>query len=172
MNGLTATAAFQKKYSIELVSPEVLEGAVSEELGADEIDDAHIDLTKRMLRFLTDVDGAGLAAPQIGIQKQFFVFWDRRSTPYVVYNPQWYPAEGKKELWVEKCFNYDEGTYMVERYKYITGIWWEYDPETQTFEKRIKKFRGVDAQVFQHEVDLLHGRTAATTGTLVPYHTN
>lgn len=157
---------YQTKYDIHLVPREEVENVTCEDMTDDDIDADHIELTKRMLRFLSDVNGLGLAAPQIGIKKNFFVYWDRNLKPHCIYNPRYFPKERKKkEGWVEKCLSYGDEGYAVERYKYISAVWWEYDPENGELYRINKPLRGIDAQVFQHETDHLNGVTIAMIGT-------
>ena len=156
---------FQKKHDITLAASGEVEGAVCEEMTIEDITEEHIELTKSMLRFLSDMNGLGLAAPQIGITKQFFVYWNEQLKPNAVYNPKYFPAEKKKETWVEKCLTYGDQGFVINRYKYIRAVWWEFDPEKNELVKRMKKLRGLNAQVFQHETDHIHGKTIATEGT-------
>lgn len=165
MTKFSETDVAQKKHDIVLSTPADVEGVVCEEMTVDDITEEHIELTKSMLRFLSDVNGLGLAAPQIGITKQFFVYWNEKLEPNAAYNPRYFPAEKKKETWVEKCLTYGDQGYVIDRYKYIRAVWWEYNPTTKELVKRMKKLRGLNAQVFQHETDHLSGKTLATQGT-------
>jgi len=167
MTKFSETAVAQKTYDIVLSDPEFVENVSCEDVTIDDLTEEHVDLTKRMLRFLTDINGIGLAAPQIGIEKRFFVYWDEMVNPHVIYNPKFYPVERKKrERWVEKCLTYGDQGYEIERYKYISAVWWEYNPDKQELYKVTKRLRGLNAQVFQHETDHLNSKTLATEGTL------
>ena len=159
-------AVASKRHDIELCTPSFVEGIQCEEVTIDDIDEAHLDLTKRMLKFLTDVNALGLAAAQLGIEKRFFVFWDKRLDPRVRYNPKYF-ASGGKATWVEKCLTYGDRGYAVKRHKNIQAVWWEYDPESKSLIKKTKRMSGIDAQVFQHETDHLNGKTIATQGYMV-----
>ena len=64
------------RHDVKMASTSELENVVCEEVTAKDIDADHIDLTKRMFRFLADVGGLGLAAPQMGVKKRFFILWD------------------------------------------------------------------------------------------------
>lgn len=172
MTKFSDTAVAQAKHNLTLSPPEFVENVECAEMTVDDITEDHIDLTKRMLRFLTDINGLGLAAPQIGIEKRFFVYWNSQTRPQVIYNPKWYPAEKKKEGWVEKCLTYGDLGFLIERYKYISALWWEYDPENKNLYQVTKRLRGVDAHVFQHETDHLNSRTLKHTGIPMNSPTN
>ena len=99
--------------------------------------------------YATD-NGLALAAPQIGVQKQVFV-WDFGDEPMVVFNPQIAESDGE---WV-----YEEGCLS------IPGLYVEMVRPKQVL------LRGIDvegnpveweadeleARMFQHELDHLHG---------------
>ena len=53
----------------------------------DHIDDYIVSLTKRMIDIMYEAPGVGLAAPQIGINKNIFVF-DAGDGPNVAINPK------------------------------------------------------------------------------------
>ncbi|MCA1806502.1 MAG: peptide deformylase [Actinobacteria bacterium] len=156
----------EKTYDIKISAPDFVENVDCKEMTVDDITEEHVDLTKRMLRFLTDINGLGLAAPQIGLQKRFFVYWDENVRPHVIYNAKYYPHQKKKESWVEKCLTYGDLQFGVSRYKYIAAVWWEYDPDSHELYKVMKKLLGQDAQVFQHETDHINSRTIALHGTV------
>lgn len=166
MTKFSETAVAQKTHDIVLSDPQFVENVECEEVTIDDITEEHLDLTKRMLKFLSDVNGMGLAAPQVGIEKRFFVYWDETLKPHAIYNPKFYPAEKKKETWVEKCLTYGDQGFRVDRYKYISAVWWEYDPEKKELYKVTKRLRGLNAHVFQHETDHLNSKTISTEGVL------
>jgi peptide deformylase len=94
--------------------------------------------------------GIGLAAPQIGVQKQIFV-WDMDDEPMVVINPEIVESSGE---WV-----YDEGCLS------IPGLY------VEMVRPKVVLMRGLDldgntveieadelaARLFQHELDHLNG---------------
>jgi len=155
------------RHDITFAKTEEVERVVCTDVVEADCDDAHIDLTKRMLRLLSDIDGLGLAAPQIGIKKNFFVFWDHLNNPRVRYNPKYYPDGHSATAWHEKCLTYGNQPYRIKRYKTIRAVWFEYDFETKKLVKVTKQLKGRDCQVFQHETDHLNGHTIATKGSIV-----
>lgn len=94
--------------------------------------------------------GIALAAPQIGVQKQIFV-WDLDDEPMVVINPEIVEARGE---WV-----YDEGCLSIPglyvemvrpKEVLLRGV----DLEGETVEIEADELL---ARLFQHELDHLHG---------------
>lgn len=159
------------KHNIVLVSPNEIEG--SYELGgwtcavmtAELITPEHLDLTKRMLKFLADIDANGLAAPQIGIKQRFFVYWDNRTNQaHVCYNPQYYKASAYVRL-LERCLSYGDLRFYLERPKEVQAVWYEWD--NTKLVKKTKRLKGLNAEIFQHETDHLDGITIATKGVLI-----
>jgi peptide deformylase len=116
------------------------------------------DIDGKLVRLVDDMfdtlydsnQGIALAAPQIGVQKQIFV-WDLDETPTVVFNPEIVESSGE---WV-----YDEGCLS------IPGLYVELVRPKQVLLRGI----GIDgetveleadellARLFQHELDHLHG---------------
>ena len=115
-----------------------------------EIDASIERLAADMLETMYDAPGVGLAAPQIGVSKQIFVF-DIGEGPHVVVNPVLIEA---LDSWT-----FEEGCLSVP------GKWW---PIKRSAFARV---RGLDldgnevehegdelmGRVLQHEVDHLHG---------------
>jgi peptide deformylase len=98
----------------------------------------------------TSDSGIGLAAPQIGVQKQIFV-WDMDDEPMVIFNPEIVESSGE---WV-----YDEGCLS------IPGLYVEIlrpnevlmrgvDIDGNTIEIEASELAG---RLFQHEIDHLNG---------------
>jgi len=151
--------AVAQSLNLVLSSPNEVEGVVCEEMTITDITDEHIDLTKRMLKLLAEINGLGLAAPQIGLKKRFMVYWDtRQNMPYVCYNPKYYPSRHMVN-WAEKCLTYGDLTFAVQRYKEVQAVWWEYDPDKKELVKMSKNLKGLQGEVFQHETDHLNGIT-------------
>lgn len=116
-----------------------------------EIDGKVARLVDDMFDVLYDSDsGIGLAAPQIGVQKQIFV-WDMDEEPMVVINPEIVESSGE---WV-----YDEGCLSIPglyvemlrpNHVLMRGI----DLDGNTIEIEASELAG---RLFQHEIDHLNG---------------
>jgi peptide deformylase len=135
-------------YEIRTFGDPVLKARAAE---VTEIDGKVARLVDDMFDTLyTSDSGIGLAAPQIGVQKQIFV-WDMDDEPMVVINPEIVESSGE---WV-----YDEGCLS------IPGIYVEIVRPKEVL------MRGIDldgnevsieadelaARLFQHELDHLNG---------------
>lgn len=134
-------------YEIRVFGDPVLKTRASE---VKEIDGALVRLVDEMLDVMYRAPGIGLAAPQIGIRKQLFV-WDVDDAPTAIVNPVIVESRGE---WV-----YDEGCLS------IPGLYVEIARPKEVL------LRGVDldgneieieadellARLFQHELDHLQG---------------
>jgi peptide deformylase len=159
--------AAKKEHAIVFAKPEEVEGVVCEDVTIEDITPEHLDLTKRMLKLLAQINGLGLAAPQIGIKKKFFVYWDTRTnTPHCCYNAKYY-GNRSTATWGERCLTYGQLMFAIKRYKSIQAVWYEYDPDKHELVKRTKSMSRLEAEVFQHETDHLNGETLATKGILI-----
>jgi peptide deformylase len=99
--------------------------------------------------YLSD-SGIGLAAPQVGIQRQIFV-WDMEDDPRVIINPKIVESEGE---WV-----YDEGCLSIPglyvemtRPKKVLMTGLDLDGNEISVEAD-----ELEARLFQHELDHLNG---------------
>ena len=135
-------------YNIRVYGDPVLKQRATE---VTEIDGALRRLADDMLETMYAAPGVGLAAPQVGVQKRFFVY-DIGEGPGAIVNPVIHTRDGE---WI-----YDEGCLSVP------GLYW---PITRA---KTVHLTGLDldgnevefeadellARLFQHEVDHLDGR--------------
>ncbi|MFV0307676.1 MAG: peptide deformylase [Desertimonas sp.] len=135
-------------YSIRTFGDPVLK---TEAAPIGDIDGKTIRLVDDMFTTLYRSDnGVALAAPQIGVQKQVFV-WDFGDDPTVVFNPAIAESDGE---WVyeEGCLSIP-GLYVeIVRPKQVLlkGV----DLDGNPIEWEADEFQ---ARMFQHELDHLHG---------------
>jgi peptide deformylase len=116
-----------------------------------EVDGKLVRLVDDMFDTLYESDlGIALAAPQIGVQKQVFV-WDLDERPMVVFNPEIVESSGE---WV-----YDEGCLSIPglyvemvRPKQVLMRGIGLDGETIEIEAD-----ELEARLYQHELDHLNG---------------
>ena len=94
--------------------------------------------------------GIGLAAPQIGVQKQIFV-WDMDEQPMVIINPEIVESRGEW-LYDEGCLSIP-GLY-VEMLRPNEVLMRGLDLDGNTIEIEASELAG---RLFQHELDHLHG---------------
>jgi peptide deformylase len=102
-------------------------------------------------------DGIGLAAPQIGLNKRFFLFIsdfaeDRETVEIkVAINPQILEEEGET-ITYEGCLSYPDYFASVKRALKVKVRYQDID-----LNKVEEEFTGLAARVFQHELDHLEG---------------
>ncbi len=113
-------------------------------------------------------DGAGLAAPQIGISKRMIAVMDRKTRQVKVFiNPKIVGVWGIKDYlkitaedegeedFLEGCLSFPHLFGTVKRYFKVKVSWQEMvNEKLLTIEK---EFEGFEAVVFQHEIDHLDG---------------
>jgi len=130
----------------------------------DEMEYIH-DLAKEMIETCISHGGVGLAAPQVGVNKNMFIYSPDAMEFHIVINPSWVPLERKKAKSVEQCLSLDkEDFYYVERYKYISVKYLSISPERNKFIEVNRRIRKDEAVVFQHESDHLKGVTLVESG--------
>jgi peptide deformylase len=116
----------------------------------DQVDGSLVKLVDDMVETMYDAEGAGLAAPQVGVQKRMFVY-DVGEGPEVMINPtiveldgEWYHDEG--------CLSIPGLRLGIVRPNQVHIRGFGIDGEERTVEA--DEFLG---RVFQHEVDHLDG---------------
>lgn len=134
-------------YEIRTFGDPVLK-AVAEEV--ENIDGKIIRLTQNMLQAMYKAPGLGLAAPQIGVQKQIFVY-DIDGEPITLLNPKIVESRGE---WV-----YDEGCLSipglyVEMLRPKEVLLEAIDLSGNTIQVEADELL---ARLFQHELDHLNG---------------
>ena len=126
---------------------------------ADFEDDALQSRAKDMMSIMYDCKGVGLAAPQIGLNDNLFVYnpsGDPEVTNMerIVCNPV--IVEFSKEIEVE-----EEGCLSLQS-DYVPGnvarsAWIEVEYQNELGQKTKRRLKGFEARVFQHEYDHLKG---------------
>ena len=134
-------------YSVRVYGDPVLKQVAR---AVDDIDGSLVRLVDDMVETMYESEGAGLAAPQVGVQKRMFVY-DVGDGPEVMINPTIVETEGE--------WYYDEGCLSIPGLRlgivrpdrvHIRGL--GLDGEELSLEA--DEFLG---RVFQHEVDHLDG---------------
>jgi len=116
----------------------------------DAFDDSLRRLVSDMAETMYAAPGIGLAAPQVGVQKQIFV-WEIDEQPMVIINPEIVESRGE---WV-----YDEGCLSipglyVEMLRPNEVLMRGLDLDGNTIEIEASELAG---RLFQHELDHLNG---------------
>ena len=104
-----------------------------------------------MIKIMYEAPGVGLAAPQIGINKNIFVF-DAGEGPNVAVNPKKIEVEGSA-VFLEGCLSLPGYYWEIERPEYSKIYCQDINGEDITYE-------GEDlmGRVLQHEYDHLKGK--------------
>ena len=110
------------------------------------------ELLKDMEETMHKNDGAGLAAPQVGILKRCFVMLDKNHKPVWVINPEIISSSGKNKYLLEGCLSLPNICGEVERPNEVKVIYQDVDGNKQE-----KTFTGFQAKTFCHENDHLDG---------------
>lgn len=118
-------------------------------------------LVDDMIDTMNAADGAGIAAPQIGIQKRVVIFGVESNPRYpnaervpftVLINPEIEYLDDDKEDGWEGCLSVPGMRGLVPRYKYI-----RYRALNLDGEEIVRFASGFHARVVQHECDHLDG---------------
>ncbi len=122
-------------------------------------------LVEDMHETLGDIQGAGLAAPQVHVSKRLVIFaapqerGEEEEAPETdfapmteIINPEWQPLSEEMALGWEGCLSVPGLTGAVPRHTHIR--YRGYSPQGQVIEREATGFH---ARVFQHEFDHLDG---------------
>lgn len=123
------------------------------------IDEATLEIMQDMIKTMLLNDGLGLAAPQVGLSKRFFIIVSNPEAldsedeilVQVVVNPQILEREGEIIAY-EGCLSYPDYVAHVKRAQKIKVRY--YDQEMIKVEEELT---GMTARAFQHELDHLDG---------------
>ncbi|MEO6653816.1 MAG: peptide deformylase [Ilumatobacteraceae bacterium] len=135
-------------YSIRTFGDPVLK---SKAAAITDVDGKLVRLVDDMFTTLYESElGIALAAPQIGVQKQIFI-WDLDGTRQVIFNPEIVESDGE---WV-----YDEGCLSipglyVEMLRPKTVLMRGIGLDGEIVEREADE---LEARMYQHELDHLHG---------------
>ena len=121
---------------------------------AEDIEEIDGDLVKtcdRMLQTMYGAPGIGLAAPQVGISKRFFVY-DYGDGPKALINPVIKESQGEWE-YEEGCLSVPGLSWNIVRPKVIHLVGFDLDGNELSIEAD-----ELESRLFQHEMDHLDGR--------------
>jgi peptide deformylase len=134
-------------YSVRVYGDPVLKQVARD---VDQVDGSLVRLVDDMVETMYDSEGAGLAAPQVGVQKRLFVY-DVGDGPQVMINPSIVEVEGE---WYhdEGCLSIPGLRLGIVRPNRVSIRGYDLDGDEVSLEA--DEFLG---RVFQHEVDHLDG---------------
>ncbi|MGI9623352.1 MAG: peptide deformylase [Acidimicrobiales bacterium] len=116
-----------------------------------EIDGTFVDTCNEMLDTMYEAPGLGLAAPQVGIGKRFFVY-DFGDGPGVLVNPEITGTDGEWE-YDEGCLSVPGLSWMITRPKQIHIVGFDIDGNEVSIEAD-----ELESRLYQHEIDHLDGK--------------
>ena len=119
----------------------------------EDFSDIH-HLVEKMLKVMTDEEGLGLAANQIGVASQIFVGRadeEKKDERIVVVNPIIVEAEGE-DVMGEGCLSVPVATVEVPRAEILVVRGFDADGKEVEY-----KVKGLIARMVQHEIDHLNG---------------
>lgn len=153
--------SFYKEVKMDLIlsSPDEVENVVCEDVSVSEIPDIIENIKPKMEAILIEHKGIGLAAPQVGIKKRFFIILNSENTYDICFNPQYYRDSSSKIRLNEGCLTYPDREFETKRWKSIRCI--SYVEENGELKKKIFILKGLSSIAFQHEADHLNGITIA-----------
>ena len=114
-----------------------------------------------MFALMKEQGGIGLAAPQVGISKRFFVM-KVEGEEFVCVNPTVLKYSKDKETVIEGCLSYPGKKVAVERSTTVKVRFL-----TAKGLSRQMTLRGMQARCFQHELDHLNGITIPDRGEII-----
>ncbi len=116
----------------------------------ENIDGKLAKLCDDMFITMYEAPGVGLAAPQVGVQRRFFVY-DHGDGPQVLINPEIVESDGEYMM-EEGCLSIPELSFEIVRPNRIHVVGWDLDGNEIDFEA--EEFVG---RLIQHELDHLNG---------------
>jgi peptide deformylase len=134
-------------HSIRIIGDPVLKQVARP---VEQIDGRLARIVDDMLDTMYDAPGLGLAAPQVGIQRRFFVY-DHGEGPSVLINPEIRESAGE---WVyeEGCLSVPGLSWEIVRPKELLLVGLDLDGNEVQIEAD-----ELEARLYQHEIDHLDG---------------
>lgn len=149
---------------MEILHADKIEGKVAEEVQLDELEEM-FDTAQDMIELCKKEEGIGLAATQVGIQKNFFVWTRTMGRNFeVIFNPAIYRDGGFTNV-IEGCLSLPGEHYLVKRMKKIMVQYYIY--ANGQFAKKTEHFKKPYSFVWQHEIEHLQGKTIRMSGVLI-----
>lgn len=117
-----------------------------------------IEVLLEAVSLCRELEGYGLAAPQIGIHQRWFVMMEGDGAN-LLFNPEILEEGEEETIHVEGCLSIPGPEFVVRRKTKIRVKYQELDGRF-----RIKTLTGMKAIIFQHELDHLNGIVVADKG--------
>ena len=136
-------------YEIRVIGDPVLK---QEAATVTDIDGKLVKLVDDMIDTMYAAPGVGLAAPQVGIQKQLFV-WDLHdgTGPHAIVNPRIVESDGEW-AYEEGCLSVPGLSWEIVRPNHVHVVGVDLDGNDVSYEAS-----ELEGRMFQHELDHLDG---------------
>ena len=125
-------------------------------VAVDRITSAERRLIKDMLETMHEVDGAGLAAPQVGVAKRIFVF-RRGEESHAIINPKIIKRSGGQKISSEGCLSIPGVQAKVSRHARVVVTGRNEKNEVVEYDCEDGEEQGRAGTCVQHELDHLDG---------------
>ena len=145
---------------MKLAPVEEVENCICEIVKLDEVENIVTNIIPEMVKLLKkERYGVGLAAPQVGIKKRFFIALNVETGKLDTYFNAFYIKNTDGKIYSkESCLTYGADKFArVKRYKAIKVIHEVYEDGKMI--RKITPAKKVNAIILQHEIDHLSGRT-------------
>ena len=122
--------------------------------------DSYEEIVEGMIELLLKLKAVGLAAPQVGIEKQIVVMDPGQTgAPFVMLNPIRNGIGVDFKWGIEGCLSIPRKEFRVRRRKAVSVEWRDLDGKPYS-----RRFDGFAARVIQHELDHLQGELICDHG--------
>jgi len=119
-------------------------------------------LSKEMFMIMWLNGGIGLAAPQVGMAVRMFVLGPQEGPNYVCINPEIVATSNEQVVAAEGCLSYPSLWLNIKRPSWVQARYTMLDGQVVE-----KKFEGLLARCYVHELEHLEGKTfTACSSTL------
>lgn len=146
---------------LKLVDKMFVEGCKCKDVSNSEILNYSNETIKEMIKIVKSNYSIGLAAPQVGIFRKFFIMKYGGNDNYITcFNPKIIFYSAQKSVFKEGCLTYlgshslNRPEKNIMRPKTIKVEYQNIDGDIITL-----KLRGLESKCFQHEFDHLSGKT-------------
>jgi len=153
---------FMEDQELVVLDNSVITGITCDDVLLEEFDEIK-KLGEAMINYCVENDGLGLAAPQIGVNLNMFVFRSNPNSFQIVLNPMVFPGKKRTNV-VESCLSSPGEHYFLNRAKEVRMKF--YFVKDSKMMSHSKNFLGETAFVVQHEAQHLEGKTVVSEGQL------
>jgi peptide deformylase len=126
------------------------------------------ELAQEMIKFVVSMNGVGMTANQIGLNRKFGIFLDDDKWSVIV-NPS-YITEKKVVFVKEKNINFPADTFLVKRAKKVRAIYYTLDlrDDKLKFVKVTRTLSDEKSYLFQSLTNMMNGIMPQDENTEIP----